>query len=145
MNGFLEKIKTTRLLAGVGIICMFLGTIIAYAKINFWGYTGNVCLYKHLEGIVIMIVAIVDFLFIFKDTVEKYIPKLFESKIGKNITEVGDRKLSLISVIIVVIMAVILHARLDFSIAHFSLGFYVLYFGVICLGAYALMHKEEGE
>lgn len=143
MNDFLEKMKTTRLLASIGIVCIFLGTILPYAKINFWGYVGSVQLFKHFEGIIMLIVAIINFVFIFKDIVQNYIPKLFESGVVKNIADLGSSKISLISTGILVILAVILHMRLDFSIAHFALGAFVLYFGMICLGAYGIMHKQN--
>ncbi len=144
MNEFLEKLKTTRILACVGTICMFFGAVISYARVTAWGYSANVHLYNHFEGIIIVIIAIINFLFIFKDIVANYIPKLFEIGIGKKIAEMNSSKLSLISTGIVILLAVILHMRLDFSIARFVLGFYVLYFGVICLGLFGILHKQNG-
>ena len=138
MNSFLEKIKTTKILAGVGTACMFLGTIIAYAKVTLLGYSANVYLYKHLEGIVIMIISIINFLFIFKEITQSHAPKLFETGLGKKLDQMYSSKLSLIPTGIAILMAIFLHMRLDFS-----LGFYTLYFGIICLVVYLIMHKQS--
>jgi len=143
MNSFLEKIKTTKMLACIGTLCMFLGTVIGYARLNVLGYTANVQLYKHFEGIIILIDAIVSFLFIFKDIVATYIPKVFESGIGKKISEMSSSRIALISTGIAVLMAIILHVRLDFSLTHFTLGFYLLYFGIICLGIYGIINRKK--
>lgn len=82
MNNIIEKCKTTRILGSIGIICLILGTIMPYVRYNIWGFTYSISLWGYWEGKIIMLLAIANLLFIFKDFIEKYIPSLFNTNIG---------------------------------------------------------------
>lgn len=143
MNDILDKLKNTRILAAIGIAGLILGTIFSYVSYTIWGYTYHISLWNYLEGKIILIIAVANLLFIFKDLVEKYIPSLFNTGIGKKIAEINSPKASLIPTIIAAGFALYLTIKLDVEFSRYSLGFYVLWIGVICLVAYAILHKND--
>lgn len=145
MNNVLDKLKNTRLLAGIGIAGMILGTMLSYVSYNIWGYTYDIALWDYLEGKIILIIAIANLLFIFKDFVEKYIPSLFNTGIGKKIKDINNPKASLVPTFLGAAFAVYLTLKLDVEFSNYSLGFYSLWIGVICLVAYAIVHKNNDD
>lgn len=145
MNNVLDKLKNTRLLAGIGVACMILGTMFSYVSYNIWGYSYDISLWDYWEGKIILLIAVANLLFIFKDFVEKYIPSLFNTSIGKKIKDINNPKASLVPTILGAIFAVYLTSKLDVSFSNYSLGFYSLWIGVICLVAYAIIHKNNDD
>lgn len=142
MNNILEKLKNTRLLAGIGIACLILGTMLSYVSYSFWGYTYELSLFDYWEGKIVLLIAIANLLFIFKDFVEKWVPSVFKSGFGKKIAEIENPKASLVPTIAAAAFALWLTLRLDVSFSNYSLGFYSLWIGVIALVAYAFLHKN---
>lgn len=146
MNNIIEKFKTTRILATIGIIGLILGTIMPYVKYNIFGYKYSISLWGYWEGKIVMILAIANLLFIFKDIVEKYMPKLFDTDIGKKIQNLDNPKYSLVPTVLVAIFAIYLTTTLSISsFKYYNIGFYSLWIGVICLVAYAIVHKNNNE
>ena len=146
MNNIMEKLKTTRILAAIGIAGLILGTIMPYVKYNIFGYKYSISLWGYWEGKIVMILAIANLLFIFKDIVEKYIPSLFNTGIGKKIQNLDNPKYSLIPTIVSAIFALYLTIDLGIdSFKYYNIGFYSLWIGSICLIAYAIFHKKEDE
>ena len=96
MNNVLDKLKNTRLLAGIGVACMILGTMFSYVSYDIFGYSYDIALWDYLEGKIILLIAIANLLFIFKDLVEKYIPSLFDTTLGKKIKNINNPKASLV-------------------------------------------------
>lgn len=143
MNNVLDKLKNTRLLAGIGVACMILGTMFAYITYDLLGYSYDIALFDYFEGKVILIIAIANLLFIFKDYVEKYVPSLFNTNIGKKIKDINNSKASLILTFIGAAFAIYLTLKLDVDFSNYSLGFYSMWIGVICLVAYAILHKNN--
>ena len=143
MNNILEKMKNTRLLAGIGIAGLILGTMLSYVSYSVLGYTYQISLFDYLEGKIILIIAIANLMFIFKDFVEKYIPALFKSGIGKKIADINNPKASLVPTIAAAAFAIYLTTKLDVSFSNYSLGFYSLWIGVIALVAYAFLHRNN--
>lgn len=143
MNSVLEKMRNTRLLAGIGIVCLILGTFFSYVSYSIWGYTYQLSLFDYWEGKIILIIAIANLLFIFKDFVEKYIPSLFKSGIGRKIADINNPKASLVPTIAAAAFALYLTLKLDVSFSNYSLGFYSLWLGVIALVAYAFLHRNN--
>lgn len=143
MNNILDKLRNTRILALIGIAGLFLGTMLSYVSYTIWGYSYSVSLWGYWEGKIILILAIANLLFIFKDFVEKYIPSLFNTNIGRKIKDINSPKASLIPTILAACFA--LYMTVDFGIdfSTYSLGFYSLWIGVICLVAYAILHKNN--
>lgn len=143
MNKFLEKCKNTRLLALIGIVGLILGTMMDYIKISVFGFTESLSLWGYWEGKIVLLLAIANTLFIFKDWVEKYIPALFNTNIGKKIANITNPKASLVPTILAVIFMLYLHNRLniDSEYTSYGLGFYLLWIGAISLVAYAILHK----
>jgi len=92
-----------------------------------------------------LIIAIANLLFIFKDFVEKYIPSLFNTGIGKKIKNINNPKASLIPTFLGAAFAVYLTLKLDVEFSAYSLGFYSMWIGVICLVAYAILHKNNDD
>lgn len=145
MNNVLDKLKNTRLLAGIGVACMILGTIFSYVSYDIFGYVYDIALWDYLEGKIILLIAVANLLFIFKDFVEKYIPSLFNTSIGKKIKDINNPKASLVPTILGAIFAVYLTSKLDVSFSNYSLGFYSMWIGVICLVAYAIIYKNNDD
>lgn len=141
MNNFLAKLKNTRLLAGIGIAGLILGTIFSYVDYSFI----SISLWDYLEGKIILIIAIANLLFIFKDIVEKYVPSFFNTNIGKKVAEINNPKASLVPTILAAAFALYLTLKLDVSFKYYSLGFYSLWLGVICLVVYAIIHKKNDD
>ena len=145
MNNILEKCKKTRILAAIGIAGLVLGTMLSYVSYSLWGYTYDIALWDYLEGKIILIIAIANLLFIFKDFVEKYVPSLFNTGIGKKIKDINNPKASLVPTILAAAFALYLTLKLDVDFSNYSLGFYSLWIGVICLVAYAILHKNNDD
>ena len=145
MSNVLDKLKNTRLLAAIGIAGMILGTIFSYVSYNILGYKYEIALWDYLEGKIILIIAVANLLFIFKDFVEKYIPSLFNTGIGRRIKDINNPKASLVPTILGAAFAVYLTLKLDVEFSNYSLGFYSLWIGVICLVAYAIIHKNNDD
>ena len=144
MNDIIEKMKTTRILAVIGIVGLVFGTIMPYVKYSFLGYRYSISLWGYWEGKVIMLLAIANLLFIFKDLVEKYAPFLFNSSIGKKIQDCDNPKFSLIPTALSAIFAIYLTSILGIdSFKYYNIGFYALWIGTISLIAYAVMHRQE--
>lgn len=145
MNNVLDKMKNTRLLAGIGVAGMILGTMFAYVSYNILGTVIDIALWDYLEGKIILIIAVANLLFIFKDVVEKYVPSLFNTGIGRKIKDINNPKASLVPTIAAAAFALYLTLKLNVSFSAYSLGFYSMWIGVICLVAYAILHKNNDE
>ncbi len=145
MNDIIEKMKNTRILAIVGIAGLILGTIFPYVSYSFFGSSLSISLWDYWQGKVVLVLAIANLLFIFRDVVEKYIPSLFNTDIGKKIADMNNSKGSLVPTILAVIFVLYLQIRLDVDFDNYSLGFYLLWIGVIALVAYAFLHKNHDE
>lgn len=145
MNNMLDKLKNTRLLAGIGIAGLILGTMLSYVSYSIWGYSYDISLWDYWEGKIILLIAIANLLFIFKDFVEKYIPSLFNTNIGKKIKDINNPKASLVPTIAAAAFALYLTSKLDVNFSNYSLGFYSLWVGVVCLVAYAIIHKNDND
>ena len=145
MNNILEKLKNTRILAVIGLACLFLGTVFAYLKVGHWNYSYTLTLSKYWEGKVVIVLVFANLLFIFKDLIEKYVPVLFKNSLGEKILKINNQKLSLIPTLLAVAFVVYLQIRLSrySSFVEYGLGFYLLWLGVICLIAYAFIHRKD--
>ena len=140
----MELLRNKRLLALIGIICLVLGTMLPYFTFKLWCYTTSLSLWKYWEGKVILGLAIVNALFIFKDYIQKYAPQLFQSEVGKKIEQLNS-KLSIVPVILVVLFIIILNARLDIASSYLKhgFGFYVLWIGIIALVLHVFLYKGQ--
>ena len=144
MKNIIEKCRTTRILAIIGIVGLFLGVILPYVRMDLFIYEYTIALWEYWEGKVIMVLVIANLLFIFKDFIEKFVPALFNSSIGQKIKNCKNPKLSLIPTILVAIFAIYLTATLGIdSFKYYSIGFYLMWIGTISLVAYAFLHKNE--
>lgn len=142
----MEKIKNTRILSMIGLLCLFLGVILPYFTFSFLGIKQSIALWSYWEGKVMMILIVANVLFIFKDYVEKYVPQLLNSTIGKKIQN-ANPKLAIIPTILVAVFAVYLYTKTDIDsnyIKH-GLGFWSLWIGVICLVAHTFLYKKKEE
>lgn len=145
MNNVLSKLKNTRLLAGIGIAGLILGTMFPYVSYSILGYSYDISLCDYWEGKVILVIAIANLLFIFKDFVEKYIPSLFNTNIGQKIKDINSPKASLAPTVAAAAFALYLTLKLKVEFSAYSLGFYLLWIGVICLVAYAMIYKNNND
>lgn len=146
MNNIIEKIKTTRILATIGIIALIVGTIMPYVKYEIWTYKYSISLWSFWEGKVIMLLVLANVLFIFKDIVEKYVPFLFNSTIGRKVQECNNQKYSLIPTILVAAITLYLNMGQGVELfEYYSIGFYSLWIGTISLVVYAFLHKNNEE
>lgn len=145
MNNVIEKLKTTRILGVIGIVGLILGTITPYVEYRVLGHVYSLPLSRYWQGKVVIVLAIVNALFIFKDLLEKYIPSLFNTEIGKKIQNLNNPKYSLIATALSAIFAIYLTILIRTELTNYGLGFYLLWIGTICLVAYAFLHKKENE
>ncbi len=144
MKGILEKCRTTRILGAIGIIALILGTVTPYVKYNIFGYKFSISLWGYWEGKVIMILAIANLLFIFKDYVEKFVPALFNTGLGRKIKECENPKFSLIPTALIAIFAIYETSVMGVSsFKYYNIGFYAMWLGTICLVLYAFLHKSD--
>lgn len=144
MNTIIEKCKTTRILGAIGVAGLILGIIMPYVKYNIFGYKYSITLWGYWEGKVIMVLALANLLFIFKDLVEKYIPFLFDNGIGRKIRDCENPKLSLIPTVLAAIFAIYVTSILGIeSFKYYNIGFYVMWIGTISLVGYAFLHKKD--
>ena len=142
----MEAIKNKRILALVGIICLFIGTIIPYFKISLWGYSYSISLWKYWEGTVIVALIIINTMFIFKDYLQKYVPQVFNSPLGQKI-ENANSKFAIVPTILVVVFVVYLTSHLDVTSEYIKhgLGFYALWIGVIGLVGHVIFYKKTAQ
>ena len=140
MKNIIEKCKTTRILAAIGIVALFLGIIMPYVSYSFL----KISLWNYWEGKVMLLIVVANLLFIYKDIVEKYIPALFNSSIGQKIKNCDNPKFSLIPTVLCAIFAIYLTSILGIStLSYYGLGFYAIWIGTISLVAYAFLHKQD--
>lgn len=142
----MEKLKSTRILSAIGLVCLFFGVILPYFKATFFGYTHEIKLWGYWEGKIMMALIVANILFIFKDYVEKYVPQLFNSNLGRKIQNASE-KYAIIPTIGVAAFAIWLYIRLDIDTTYLKhgLGFWTLWIGVICLVAHTFLYKKENE
>ena len=141
MKEIIEKMKTTKILAGIGIAGLILGTILPYVSYSIFGYKYTISLWNYWEGKVILLLAIANLVFIFKDFVEKWIPSLSNSWLGQ---KANNPKYSLVPTILSAIFAIYVTSILGIdSFKFYSIGFYLMWIGTICLVAYAFLHKGQ--
>ena len=81
----MSVLKNKRILAIIGIVLIFLGTILPYYILTILGYSTSVSLWGYWEGKIITALIVLNTLFIFKDLIQKYIPGLFNSNLGQKI------------------------------------------------------------
>lgn len=144
MKNIIEKLKTTRILGAIGITGLILGTIMPYVKYDIFGYIFKITLWNYWEGKVIVILALANLLFIFKDLVEKYAPFLFNKWVGKKVQECQNQKFSLIPTVLSAIFAIYLTSKLGLrTFKYYNIGFYAMWIGTICLVIYAFLHKSD--
>ena len=143
INSILEKLKNTRILATIVIIAIVLSTFFSYVSYNIFGYKYSVSLWHYWEGKVILILAIANLIFIFKDYVEKYIPNLINAGFWQKIANIKNSKASLVPTFLIAALALYLTLNADIKFSYYSLGFYLLWLGIICLIAYPILHKNN--
>lgn len=143
MNNIIEKCKKTRILGVIGIAGLILGTILPYVKYRLFGHKLSISLWGYWQGKIVMILAIANLLFIFRDIVEKYIPTLFDTQLGQKIQELDNTKYSLFPTILSAFFALYLTFELHADFKHYNLGFYSLWVGTICLIAYSFLHRNR--
>ena len=142
----MEILKTKRILAAIGIICLLLGNALPYYTFSAIGLTRSLSLWGYLEGKIILILTIANALFIFKDVIEKYVPKLFDSKLGQKIANAKDPKLSLIPLILIIVFVVYLNTKANEYIhLNKGIGFYLLWLGIIAMAAHSFIYKGNNE
>lgn len=140
----MDKLKNTRILGAIGIVCLFFGTTLPYVTFKILGRSANITLWGYWEGKIMMILIIFNALFIFRDYVEKYIPQLFDSSIGRIVKNMND-KFAIMPTILIVIFAVYVYSRLNIASKYmsFGIGFYILCLGVISLVLYTILYKKK--
>lgn len=138
----MDKLKNTKILGGVGIIGMFLGTILPYFNISVLGYTKTISLWGYWEGKVIILLTLANLLFIFKDFIKKYIPQMFNSGLGRMIDN-ANAKLVIIPTVLAAIFAIymIVNINVDSTYIKYGVGFYVLWIGIIASLAHSFIYK----
>lgn len=144
MKNIIEKCRTTRILAIIGIVGMILGIIMPYIKYNLFGYKYSVSLWHFWEGKIMMILTIANLLFIFKDIIDEYMPILFKSTLGEKIKNCENPKFSLVPTILTAILVIFTTSEISIeNFKYYNIGFYAMWLGTISLVAYAFLHKKD--
>lgn len=140
----MDKLKNTRILGVVGIVGLILGIILPYYTITFFGYSQSISLWGYWEGKIMLILTVANLLFIFRDYVEKYIPRMFDSNLGRMIRD-ANPKLSIVPTILVIAFAIYLYTTMDIDTSYvkYGLGFWSLWGGIICLIGHTFLYKKE--
>lgn len=139
MDKIKEKISNTKILAVIGVACMILGTFFAYFSI--WGI--SISLLRYWEGYIILVAAVANLLIIFKTSVNKYMPAIFKGKFGNFLLDIKNPKASLIPTAIVLILVIYMHFSIKSKYINYSFGFFLEVIGLISLGVFPFMYKEE--
>lgn len=141
----MEIIKNKRILALVGIGALILACFLPYYTISLWGYSQSLSLWGYLEGKIVLLLTLASSLFIFQDYIEKYVPQLYNSGLGKLVKKVNNPKYALVPTILVALLAISLMIRIDVdsSYINFGLGFWVLWIGIIALVGHAIFYKKQ--
>lgn len=137
--------KKTRLLAVVGLSCLFLSIFFTYVKYTVLGLAVKIKLIEYFEGKIMILLILCNLLFIFKDYVKKYVPKLFQNEIGKKIDNINDQRITLIPTVLTVIFAFAVkgETKVEYLNISYSLGFFLMWIGIISLVAYPFIYKKE--
>lgn len=143
MDKIIEKLKNTRVLALIGIVCAILGILMPFVKISVFGFSRTISLIQGWKGWAIIVVAILQILICYYDIVQKYIPKVYENKVGEMIKQ--NQKLSLIPTIILAILTITSMSALDSSYVTLHLGFYLLVISIVSMLVYPFMYKNTKE
>lgn len=140
----MDKIKETRILALIGLICVFVGVITPYITFSILGYVRSLALWEYWEGKAIIVLLLANVLFIFRDYVEKYVPQLFKSELGKKIKD-ANPKLAIVPVVLIAAITIYMTSTIGVSssYAKHGLGFYSLWIGVICLVGHTVFYKKK--
>lgn len=142
VNSIVDKLKHTRLLAAIGLVAMLLGTMLPYIKYSIFGYSIKLSLWKYWEGKIVLVLLIANAIFFFKDYIEKYIPSLLNVTVWRKISEL-KYQYAMIPVIIAVAFIIYLTIKLDINFGYYNIGFYTLWFGVICIVIYLIINKGK--
>ncbi|MCI8331014.1 MAG: hypothetical protein HFE04_02805 [Bacilli bacterium] len=144
-NKFLNLSKNTRLLAIIGIASLSICIFFTYIKYTVLGLAVKIKLIDYFEGKIIILLTILNCMFIFKDYIKKYLPKLFENDLGKKIENIKDQRWTLIPIAFTIIFAIVVksESKTEYLDTTFGLGFYLMWLGVISLVAYAFIYKNE--
>lgn len=144
MEKIIEKFRTTRFFAGLGIGLLFLGVILPYAKVNVVGLIKTYNFIDSFGGIIILFLSFIILIFIYRDILEKYFPMFFKNKVFKYIKGV-DYHLVLLPISIIVIISIYLTISMNMrgSSIRYSFGFLSLWLGLLFLIGYVLLYKRE--
>lgn len=140
----MEKLKNTRILGLVGIICLFLGTVLPFigsSKLKLW-----ISLYNYWEGKVVLVLILANTLFIFKDYVEKYAPQLFSKDFGVWIKNANQKFVLIPTCIMGFLELYLMNTVGIFSrfagVLDFGIGLYLSILGTICLFGHCFIYKN---
>ncbi|MFI3307663.1 MAG: hypothetical protein R3Y21_03765 [Mycoplasmatota bacterium] len=145
MENILEKMKTTRLLATIGVVALLIGVFFTYLSLDVYLYSSKLVLINYWEGKTIFALTLINLLYIFKDYVKKYVPKMYDNEIGRKVDEINNPKVLIVPTAIIAILAIYLVSEIDVSSEYieYGLGFYALWVGIIALGAHSFLYKYE--
>ena len=143
VNTISDQLKNTRVLAGIGLVVMLIGTILPYIKTySLNGIPKTSLLLEYWEGKIVLILLIANLIFLFKDYVEKYIPSLLNVTVWKKIS-ILKYQYAMLPSIIATIFILELTINRNAGFAMFSTGFYTLWLGVICIIIYLIINKGK--
>ena len=138
----MEILKNKRILAAIGIICLFLGVVLPYYTFSAFGYSESVSLWGYLEGKIILVLTLANAIFIFKDIIEKYLPQLFNTNLSQKIANIKNPKLSLVPLVLIIIFVIYLNIKMgEYKNLDKGAGFYLLWIGIIAMAAHSIIYK----
>lgn len=144
VNTIVEKVKHTRLLGAIGLISILLGTVLPYIKYNAFVAIISKSLFSYWEGKIVILLLIINLILFFKDYIEKYIPSLLNINAWRKISELNYQYV-MVPAIIAILLVIYRTIKIDISFGHYNIGFYTLWFGVICIVIYLIINKGKPE
>lgn len=142
VNTIVEKLKHTRFLAIIGLIAMILGTLLPYIKYEAFVVIIKKSLFLYWDGKIAFVLLIANLIFFFKDYIERYVPSLLNVPEWNKVSEL-IHQYAIAPIIIVVLLVLYRTIKIDISFGHYNIGFYTLWFGVICMVIYFIINKGK--
>ena len=140
-NTILEKIKTTKILGIIGLVLMYIGLMVPFIKLDFFGTFAYVDKYLYDNGKGVLLLWFLMVLIMFSDVIVVNCPKG-----EKIISYLKSQKIILILCIIALIVLIITTvSMIDDYEDMFSLcpGYFLSWIGLIATAAYSILYKGK--
>jgi hypothetical protein len=140
----MENLRSKKVIAYLGLICLFLGTILPCYEITMMFYSQKIILLDYSEGLISILLIIITLLFICRNILEKKLPKIFKSNLGKYIKRLNE-KVILFPTFLIIVLDLHYFNGITVSSKYISYlnGYYLLLIGSILILIHAFFYKKK--